>query len=59
MIIPISGPHGSGKTTLMQKLAEASNQIIIYPEDRLNLPKIEDNYYERTKRNGSESKCNI
>src|SRR3989344_9338486 len=49
MIIPISGPHGSGKTTLMQKLAEASNQIIIYPEDRLNLPKIEDNYYERTK----------
>jgi len=47
MIIPVSGPHGSGKTTLMQKLAEDSEEIIVYPEDQLNFPRIEDDYYKR------------
>ena len=49
MIIPISGPHGAGKSTLMQRLTEYSEKIIVYPEKNLTFPKISDKVYERQK----------
>ena len=50
MRIYFSGPHGGGKSTLMQKIKESSPEFFfLYPEDTLSFPQVTENYFERLK----------
>ncbi len=49
MLVSFSGPHGAGKSTLMQEVARTVPGIRLYPEDSLSFPKVTGNYYERCK----------
>ncbi|HIH12763.1 TPA: deoxynucleoside kinase [Candidatus Woesearchaeota archaeon] len=50
MLIYLSGPHGAGKTTLVQQLLHSNpKDLAVYPEDGFTFPKVEQPYYERLK----------
>jgi len=50
MRLYFSGPHGSGKSTLIEKIRDSSPEVFsLYPEDNLSFPKITESYFERLK----------